>query len=44
VTMNVKLGQEPILMPRQLGFERGQQTLSLQLELSLEEPLSEPVA
>jgi glycosyltransferase involved in cell wall biosynthesis len=44
VTMKVRLGQEPILMPRQLGFERGQQTLSLQLELSLDEPLSEPVA
>jgi glycosyltransferase involved in cell wall biosynthesis len=44
VTMNVRLGKEPILMPRQLGFERGQQTLSLQLELSLEEALSEPVA
>ena len=44
VIMNVKLGQEAILMPRQLGFERGQQTLSLQMELSLEEPLSEPVA
>lgn len=44
VTMNVKLGQEPILMPRQLGFERGQQSLFLQLELSLEDALSEPVA
>jgi glycosyltransferase involved in cell wall biosynthesis len=44
VTMNVKLAQEAILMPRQLGFERGKQSMSLQLELSLEEPLSEPVA
>ena len=44
VTMHVKLSEEPILMPRQLGFERGQQTASLKLELSLEEPLTEPVA
>ncbi len=44
VTMNVKLGDEPILMPRQLGFERGQQSLSLQLELSLEDALRETAA
>jgi glycosyltransferase involved in cell wall biosynthesis len=44
VTMHVKLAAEPILMPRQLGFERGQQTASLRLELSLEEALAEPVA
>ena len=43
VTMHVRLGQEPILMPRQLGFERGQQTHSLKLELSLEDALTEPV-
>jgi len=44
ITMNVKIRQEPIGMPRQLGFERGQQNLSLKLELSLEEVLTEPVA
>ena len=44
VTMHVKLGEDPILMPRQLGFERGRQSLSLKLELSLEEPLTEPVS
>ena len=44
VSMNVTLGQEAILMPRQLGFERGQQKLSLQLELSLEDALSETAA
>ena len=44
ITMHVKIGQEPILMPRQLGFARGQQSLSLKLELALEEVLTEPVA
>lgn len=44
VTMHVKLSDEPILMPRQLGFERGKQSASMRLELSLEEPLAEPVA
>lgn len=43
VVMHVRLGQEPILMPRQLGFERGRQTLSLQLEISMEDALTEPV-
>jgi glycosyltransferase involved in cell wall biosynthesis len=44
VTMHVKLSDEPILMPRQLGFERGKQSASLRLELSLDEALMEPVA
>jgi hypothetical protein len=44
ITMHVKIRQEPIGMPRQLGFERGQQTVSLKLELSLEEGLTQPVA
>jgi hypothetical protein len=43
ITMHVKIRQEPIGMPRQLGFERGQQSVSLKLELSLEEALTEPV-
>ena len=44
VKLNVTLGQEPILMPRQLGFERGRQTISLRIDLALEEALTEPVA
>ena len=43
VTMQVKIREEPIGMPRQLGFERGQQSISLKLELSLEDALTEPV-
>jgi glycosyltransferase involved in cell wall biosynthesis len=43
VTMHVKIREEPIGMPRQLGFERGKQSISLKLELSLEEALTEPV-
>jgi hypothetical protein len=34
--MNVVLGQEPVRMPRQLGYERGTQTVSLRVEVSLE--------
>lgn len=37
--MIVKLEQHPVLMPRQLGYERGTQSLSLQVEVSLEEKL-----
>jgi len=44
VHLNVRLGRESILMPRQLGFERGRQTMSLRVEIALEEPLTEPVA
>jgi glycosyltransferase involved in cell wall biosynthesis len=44
ITMNVKLSEEPILMPRQLGFERGQQSASLRLEISMEDALKDPVA
>jgi hypothetical protein len=42
--MNVKLSEEPILMPKQLGFERGQQSAFLRLEISMEDLLKEPVA
>lgn len=38
--MNVTLEQIPILMPRQLGYERGVQTLSLRVEVSLENKLA----
>jgi glycosyltransferase involved in cell wall biosynthesis len=44
VMMNVKLSEEPVLMPRQIGFERGQQSAMLRLEISMEEALKEPVA
>jgi glycosyltransferase involved in cell wall biosynthesis len=40
VGMTVVLGKEPILMPRQLGYERGEQTLSLRVEVSLEDKLA----
>jgi hypothetical protein len=41
VILNVTLGQDPIMMPRQLGYERGVQSVSLRVELSLEEKLAE---
>ncbi|HYX46166.1 MAG TPA: glycosyltransferase family 2 protein [Sphingomicrobium sp.] len=41
VGMTVVLGKDPILMPRQLGYERGVQTLSLRVEVSLEGKLAE---
>ena len=39
IKMNVTVGQQPILMPRQLGYERGAQTLTLQVELSMQDLL-----
>jgi GT2 family glycosyltransferase len=44
VTLHVKLRDEPILMPRQLGFERGKQSVSLKVEISMEDVLAKPVA
>jgi hypothetical protein len=41
VGMNVVLGQEPVRMPRQLGYQRGTQTVSLRVEVSLEDELAE---
>lgn len=41
VAMNVTLEEIPILMPRQLGYDRGVQTLSLRVEVSLENKLAE---
>jgi hypothetical protein len=41
VGMTVVLGKEPILMPRQLGYERGVQSLSLRVEVALEGKLAE---
>jgi len=43
VTMTVRLAKEPVLMPRQLGYQKGAETVSLQIELSLQEPLADPV-
>lgn len=36
VSMNVKVLQDPVRMPRQLGYERGMQNLSVRVEVSLE--------
>jgi GT2 family glycosyltransferase len=44
ITLLVKLRDEPILMPRQLGFQRGQQSVSLKVEISMEDVLATPVA
>jgi len=41
VGMNVVLGQEPVGMPRQLGYERGTQTVALRVEVSLDDELAE---
>lgn len=41
VAMTVFVGKQPILMPRQLGYERGEQRLSLRVEVSLEGRLAE---
>ncbi len=38
--MSVALGEEPIRMPRQLGYERGVQTVSIKVEVSLQDKLS----
>jgi glycosyltransferase involved in cell wall biosynthesis len=35
LAIDIVIGQQPILMPRQLGYERGTETLSLHAELSL---------
>jgi glycosyltransferase involved in cell wall biosynthesis len=39
VSLNVTLGEEPVLMPRQLGYKSGKQTLSLRVEVSLQDKL-----
>ena len=36
VSLNVTLAEEPVLMPRQLGYERGAQTVTLRVEVSLQ--------
>jgi glycosyltransferase involved in cell wall biosynthesis len=40
VSITVNVETQPILMPRQLGYARGSETLSLRVELSLEDKLS----
>lgn len=37
--MEINLGDEPVLMPRQLGYERGKQSVSLRIEIALENKL-----
>ncbi len=39
--MTVTLAKDPIMMPRQLGYERGDQTVSLRIEVSLEGKLAQ---
>ncbi|HEY6049578.1 MAG TPA: glycosyltransferase, partial [Sphingomicrobium sp.] len=41
VGMTVNLGKDPVLMPRQLGYERGMQNFSLTVEIVLENKLPE---
>ncbi len=41
VGMTVFIGKQPILMPRQLGYERGEQRLSLKVEVALAGRLAE---
>jgi glycosyltransferase involved in cell wall biosynthesis len=41
IGMTVKLGQDPVLMPRQLGYERGMQNFTLTVEIALENKLPE---
>ena len=41
VGMTVVLGKDPIMMPRQLGYEKGDLTLSLKVEVALEGRLDE---
>lgn len=42
LAMDIVIGQQPILMPRQLGYGRGTETLSLRIELSLTDKLATP--
>ena len=41
VGMTVTLGKDPVLMPRQLGYERGVQNVSVRVEIALENKLPE---
>jgi hypothetical protein len=41
VSMTVSVGAQPIMMPRQLGYERGEETLSVRVEVSLHGKLAE---
>lgn len=36
VTLSVNIGRTPIMMPRQLGYERGAQTVTLQVDISMQ--------
>ena len=39
VTLSVNIGKTPIMMPRQLGYERGAQTVTLQVDISMQDVL-----
>ena len=39
VTLTVNIAKHPILMPRQLGYERGAQTVTLQIDISMQDVL-----
>ena len=39
VSMNVTVDRHPILMPRQLGYERGSHSLTLRIEVSMQDKL-----
>lgn len=41
VSMTVNVDTQPIMMPRQLGYERGDETLSVRVEVSLHGKLAE---
>lgn len=41
IAMTVVLGKEPVMMPRQLGYEKGALSLSLRVEVTLEGRLAE---
>lgn len=40
LAIDIVIGQQPVLMPRQLGYERGTETLSLRVELALTDKLA----
>lgn len=39
VTLSVNIGRHPIMMPRQLGYERGVQTVTLKVDISMQDVL-----
>ena len=39
VSLTLNIGKSPIMMPRQLGYERGVQTVTLQVDISMQDVL-----